>query len=251
MMLKDLQIINKGDKKTIYRSGDDVIKVFDPSHPKSAVFNEAHIHAAAEDAGLPVPTLKSVECFEGGWGLVMSHSEGKTLAQIMEEDPKNYKKYLDQLIDIQLEVNKFSAPRLRNTIDKMAEKVNELKEEIDPSTRYELQQRLRGMRRHTKMCHGDLIPSNVIIQENGYKVIDWSHATQGNAGADAALTYLHFCLTNKDYAEYYLDSYCLKADLPKQYIQKWMPIIAAYKLGRVKPEDEKLLREWIAVAEYM
>ena len=38
------------------------------------------------------------------------------------------------------------------------------------------------MPKHNKVCHGDFNPSNVIIAEDGPPyILDWSHATQGNA----------------------------------------------------------------------
>ena len=66
---------------------------------------------------------------------------------------------------------------------------------LDATTRYELHTRLESMPKHKKVCHGDYNPSNVIITADGEPyIIDWSHATQGNASADAARTYLLFWL---------------------------------------------------------
>ena len=84
------------------------------------------------------------------------------------------------------------------------------------------------MKRHTKLCHGDFVPSNIILTpDGGYKVIDWAHATSGNAGADAALTYLQFTLEDQDLADKYLKLYSRKSNTAIQYVQKWMPIVAA------------------------
>lgn len=123
--------------------------------------------------------------------------------------------------------------------------------EIDASTRYELLQRIHGMKRHTKLCHGDFVPSNVIIRDDGsYCVIDWAHATSGNAGADAAITYLRFTLEDPELADKYLRLFCRKADMAIQYIQTWMPIVAAAELPRYKGAERELLEQWISVAEY-
>ena len=118
-----------------------------------------------------------------------------------------------------------------------ARKTNTLSEPYNPTcllytsatTRYELHTRLEGMPKHTKVCHGDFNPSNIIITENGTPyVLDWSHATQGNASADVARTYLLFHLAgNEKAAEKYLSLFCQKTDTAKQYIQKWLPIVAA------------------------
>ena len=65
--------------------------------------------------------------------------------------------------------------------------------------RYELLTRLESMPKHNKVCHGDFNPSNVIVGKNGkMTVVDWAHATQGNASADAAMTYLLFALKDQD-----------------------------------------------------
>ena len=79
----------------------------------------------------------------------------------------------------------------------MKRKISET--DLDATTRYELETRLNGMPNHTKVCHGDFNPSNIIIDESGTPyVIDWSHATQGNGSADAARTYLLFRLNHQE-----------------------------------------------------
>lgn len=83
---------------------------------------------------------------------------------------------------------------------------------LEATVRYELHVRLDSLPRHNKLCHGDFNPSNVLVDENGkYYILDWAHATQGNASADAATTYIQFLLTgDKASAEYYLKAFCKK-----------------------------------------
>lgn len=90
-----------------------------------------------------------------------------------------------------------SVPLLNRIKDKFRRKLSNAIN-IDENTRYELMQRLEGMKNHTKLCHGDFNPSNVIIKDDGeVYVIDWSHVTQGNASADAARTFLLFSIEGK------------------------------------------------------
>ena len=51
-------------------------------------------------------------------------------------------------------------------------------------------------------------------------VVDWAHATQGNASADAAMTYLLFALKDQEVADLYLNTFCKKSDTAKQYVQR-------------------------------
>ena len=134
-----------------------------------------------------------VATINGKWAIVSEYIKGKTLARIMEEDPDNKDKYLDLFVDLQIKVQSMTCPLLSKLKDKMSRKIGEA--ELDATTRYDLRTRLEGMPKHNKLCHGDFNPSNIIITDNGVPyIIDWSHATQGNASADAARTYLLFCL---------------------------------------------------------
>ena len=123
---------------------------------------------------------------------------------------------------------------------------------LDATTRYELHTRLEGMPKHKKVCHGDFNPSNVIVKPDGSMyVIDWSHATQGNASADVARTYLLFCLEGKtELANKYLNLFCRKSNTAKQYVQKWMPIVAASQSVKGNEEEREFLLSWVDVVDY-
>lgn len=103
-----------------------------------------------------------------------------------------------------------------------------------------------------KVCHGDFNPSNVIITDDGTPyVIDWAHVTQGNASADAARTYLLFWL-NGDIsgAKKYLELFCEKSDTAKQYVQKWMPIVAASQPVKGNEREREFLLSWVDIVDY-
>ena len=248
--MAERQILEESSYKTVYREGNVIVKAFTASHPMSGVFNEAYIHACILDAGVPAPKLLGVSQMNGGWAISMEYMAGKTLEDLMRENPDKMDEYLEKLVDIQLETGRYRVPQLRNTRLKMENAIKTLTD-IDASTRYELLQRLHGMARHTKLCHGDLVPSNIVMKEDGsYAILDWAHASAGNAGADAAITYMRFSLDNPELAEKYLRLFCKKADMPIQYIQTWMPIVAAFQLTKHKEAERPLLEKWISVAEY-
>lgn len=236
--------------KTIYRDGNKTIKVFNEEFSKADVLNEALNQARVEETGLNIPKLLEVTKTDGKWALVMDYIEGETLASLMKKHPEKADEYLNLFVDLQLEIHGKTAPLLTKLKDKMKRKISET--DLDATTRYELHTRLEGMPKHTKVCHGDFNPSNIIVDKNGTPfVLDWSHATQGNASADVARTYLLFCLAgdNKT-AEKYLDLFCKKSDTAKQYVQKWIPIVAASQLVKGKPEERAFLTHWTDVVEY-
>ncbi len=247
-----MDIIATRKEKVIYREGNNVIKVFSDKFPKSDVLNEALNQSRVEETGLPIPALKSVSLIDGQWAITMEYIEGKTLEQIMAEDPDNLEKYMNRFVDLQLRVQSKKAPLLNKLKDKMNRKISSLGGQVDATIRYELHTRLDSMPKHNKLCHGDFNPSNIIIDPEGNPhIIDWSHATQGNASADAARTYLLFALgKGKATADMYLNIFCAKSDTAKQYVQQWLPIVAASQLVKNKPEEAEFLKSWVDVVDY-
>ena len=243
-------IIATRKHKTVYRDGDKTIKVFDADYSKADILNEALNQARIEETALNIPKILGVNMVDGKWAIVYEHIEGKTLAQLMEENPEKKDEYLEQLVDIQLTIHAQKCPLLNKLKDKMNRKISAT--EFDATTRYELHTRLEGMKKHNKVCHGDFNPSNVIIATDGTPyIIDWAHATQGNASADAARTYLLFCLAgDEDSAKKYLDLFCKKSDTAKQYVQKWMPIVAASQTVKGNENEREFLSTWVHVVDY-
>ena len=168
----------------------------------------------------------------------------------MSENPDKFDEYLEKFVDIQIDIHSKKAPLLNKLSDKMQRKISEA--DLDATTRYDLHTRLEGMPKHNKVCHGDFNPSNVIISNDGNPfIIDWSHATQGNASADVARTYLLFRLKGKNQiADKYLNLFCKKTDTTKQYVQKWFPIVAASQSVKGKPEEKEFLLKWVSVVDY-
>ena len=244
------RIIAVRTRKTIYRDGDTAVKVFDEDFAKYDVLNEALNQARVEDIGINVPKVLEVKTIDGKWAIVSEFIQGKTLAQLMKDNPGKLDEYLEMFVDLQLKVMNSTCPMLNKLKDKMNRKINEA--DIDATVRYDLHTRLESMPKHRKVCHGDFNPSNIIVKDDGTPyILDWSHVTQGNASADVARTYMLFCLNGEEEtAEKYLDLFCQKSGTAKQYIQKWMPIVAASQSVKGKPEEREFLLSWINVVEY-
>lgn len=245
------KIIAVRTRKTIYREGDTAVKVFDKDYAKYDVLNEALNQARVENIGINVPKVLEVKTVDDGkWAIVFEYIQGKSLEQLMKENPDKKDEYLEMFVDLQMKVHACTCPMLNKIKDKMNRKISEA--DLDAPTRYELHTRLESMPKHNKVCHGDFNPSNIIVKDDGTPyIIDWSHVTQGNAAADVARTYLLFKLQGElDFAERYLDLFCQKSDTAKQYIQKWMPIVAASQSVKGKKEEREFLLEWVNVVEY-
>ena len=244
------RVIAVRNNKTIYRDGDRCIKVFSAEYSKADILSEALNQARIEQTGINLPKVLEVTMVDGKWAIVSEYIKGKTISQLMAEDEENKSNYIEMLVDLQMSVHACVCPQLPKLKDKMSRKIADT--DFDATTRYDLHTRLESMPKHNKVCHGDFNPTNVVVAEDGtLYILDWSHATQGNASADVARTYLLFKLAgDNEAAEEYLDLFCEKSKTDKRYVQKWMPIVAASQSVKGNAKERDLLSSWVDVVDY-
>ena len=250
--MKTIQEINQiaeRKSKLIYRDGDKLYKTFDHTYSKSSILNEALNQARIEETGLNIPKIIEVSVIDGRCAIVMDFIEGITLEKLMVAHPEKEDEYLNLFVDIQLDIHSRRSPLLTKFKDKMTDKI--FKSDLDASTRYDLAIRWREMPDHNSVLHCDFNPSNVIITSSGKAyILDWSHASQGNASADVAKTYLIFELEGKkDVAEKYLKLFCQKRGTSEGYVRKWIPLIAAAQLIKGKAENREILMKHVNSVE--
>lgn len=245
------QVVVERHNKVVYVDGGRIVKVFKAEKPASDVFNEALNLARVTEAGVRVPKVVEVsQVADGAWALSTEYVPGVTMRSLMDAaEGDEYTKLLEQFVDFQLEIQGTPAPELlKDQKTKIANMVGKVKE-IDPSVRYDLQMRADRMAPGRSICHGDFNPSNVIVAEDGtLYACDWTHVTRGLAEADAAMTYILFKMYHEDHAEEYLDLFSKKADVPKQKIHYWVPVMAAAELSRNRKDSEEFLRGQVDAA---
>ena len=230
------EMIFSSAKKTVYRDGDTAIKEFCEGFPKAEVLNEALCNARVETIeALNVPKILGVTVTDGKWSIIKEYVPGKTLEQLMDENPDKLDEYMSQMVDLQLLIHSQACPLLNKLKEKTIRSLKSV-EQLDESTRYELLTRLDGMPKHTKLCHGDFNPSNIIVGDDVKLYV--------------ARTYLLLSLKDKKKAELYMDLFCEKTGTEKRYVQGWLPIVAAAQLAYKRPEEKDLLESWINVFEY-
>lgn len=243
------EIVALRSNKEIYVKDNLVYKVFEEGYNKGNILNEALNQARVEETGLNIPKLTSVTLIDNKWAIISQYIEGKTLDQLLKENPDREDEYLKRFVDIQVEMQSKRCPLLNKHRDKMNRKISET--DLAATLRYDLHNRIESMPRHNQLCHGDYNPSNVIIDNNDEAyIIDWSHATQGNIEADCARTFLLFLLDKeKERGRKYLDMFCEKTKTQQKDILAWLPILAASQSVKGISEQEELLRRIIVMDE--
>ena len=244
--------IAKRKSKSVYKEEDKTIKLFVENYSKAAILNEALIQSRVEEStDLNIPKLIEVSKINNRWALVSEYIDGTPLDVLMEQNPDKEDEYLEMFVKLQLEVLSKTVPLLSRIKDKYKRKLTEATN-IEENIKFELLHRLEGMKNHVKLCHGDFNPSNVIVKEDGsLYIIDWSHATQGNASADAAKTFLIFSMQGKtELADKYLDLFAKESTIEKNHIQRWVPIVAGIQKTKEIEEEQDFLNRWIDIYDY-
>ena len=247
--LDNLEVERKN--KSVYSEDGKTIKLFAENYPSSKVLNEAiNLAKVEESTDLQIPKLVEVGKIGNRWALVMEYIEGTPLNKLIDAHPERIDAYLTFLAEVQIYISSKTVSMLPVLKEKYRRKITESKE-LSEDAKFELLQRLNGMKNHTKLCHGDFSPSNVIIKSDGkYAIIDWAHATQGNASADIAKTYINFASNNRqEMGDKYLDIISEKSKINKEYIQRWLPIVAAAYLDQ-ENENKELLKKWSDIVDF-
>ena len=185
--------IAERNNKTVYRDVDKTIKLFVENYSKADILNEALNQARVEEgSNLKVPKLLAVTMINNRWALISEHIEGKTLEALMIENPEKQDEYLNKFVDIQVGVLKNNVPLLTRMHEKYKRRINSA-DNIEYNTKYELLQRLDGMKVRTKLCHGDFNPSNIIITENDdIYILDWAHVTRAEMLQEIVLCHIYY-----------------------------------------------------------
>lgn len=237
--------------KVVTRDKDTVLKIFGPNYKVSAILNEAMNEARAAETGLPVAKVLEVCKLRDHWCIRREFIEGKTLAEVMDEDRKNLTKYLKEFVAIQCEIFSKTSERMGNLADKLDKQISA--SPLPKENRYDLHMKLQSLSRGKSLCHGDFNPSNVIITPSGdWRVIDWSHVRLGDPLADVARTYLLFWLSGHiAAAEKYMTLACEALKARVSDVQKWLPIVAAAESSKEQnPKNHELLLHWASVVDY-
>lgn len=244
----NLSLINKRRNNAIYTDGNSNYKIFNKNYKKTDVYLEAFITAMVENTGLDVPSIKEISIMDEQWYFKSDSIEGKTLHSMILDDLDNAEKYLDKMVEIHTSIHKKRCEKLPFQKEKLADHINF--SNLDKNLKIDLLDMLNTCPRHKKLCHGNFTPHNILFSGEKYYITDWNHASQGNASADVARTYLWMKIHMPNFADIYLDKFCKATNTSKRYVENWIPIVAAARISKNNPEEIKILKSLISVVEY-
>ncbi len=224
--------------KTIYQEDGLLIKVFEDNIEVSKILKEAlNQQRVLENTDLNIPKLIEVTKIADKWAIVMEYIDGVNLEQYLEEHQDQADDILEILVATQIKILSYKVPLLIRSKELYAHKISK-NDSLNEDKRKELLLKLEESKNHSKLCHGDLSLSNIVVKSDGsIWILDWAHASQGNAETDAARTYLTMLLNNKELANKYLNKFSEKTRIDIKSIKEWIPIVAGGELQKNTEEN--------------
>ncbi|WP_347993052.1 phosphotransferase [uncultured Eubacterium sp.] len=244
----ELQLMNERRHNKIYNDESYTYKIFNIDYDKKDVFQEAFITSKVEELDAHAPLIDSVYKKDGQWCIKFDLIKGESLFSLINNNSENIEEYINKLVTIQTSIHTNFCTAIPRQKAKLQYGIKN--SDLDESTQFDLLEMLDSSPKHKKLCHGNLTPHNIIISGDDYCVLDWNHASQGNASADIARTYIWFKINMPEYAELYLDSFCNMTGTTKRYVNQWLPIVAAARIYKDNPGEFDILKSMIKVNEY-
>jgi len=235
-----MELIGNGAQAEIFKDNDIVIKLFKKNISKDDIEYEMNLQKMAYEHGLSVPKIYEIVEINGKYGIKMEYINGVTFGKIIFDNMNKLNEYLSKSIEIQIGIHKIVTNNFPSMKEKLKRKINR----VQLITDYEKQNILTLLYNehfNNNLCHGDFQFMNILETENGNKIIDWVDSSSGNIEADVYRTYLLYKVYNDEIAELYINNYCKMADISKENILKWAPIIASARLSEGMGNDENAI----------
>ena len=237
----ETSLIGRGAQADVYLFEGQAVKLFHPGAHEDAVLYEADIQQKIHNMGLSAPRVYGISQLDDHYAIFMEHIQGPSLGELIDKDRGNAPEYLHMAASLQASMHQTPGAGLPSQREKLRRRIQGAPK-LSEETQQRLLTLLAELAHDSVVCHGDFHPYNLIQAKEGLRIIDWVDATCGNAQADACRTYLLYLLHGREAAEPYLQLYCEAAQIKKEAVLAWLPILAGarlYESGR--GDDEGLL----------
>jgi aminoglycoside phosphotransferase (APT) family kinase protein len=182
------EVVARGTRSSVHAYGAGAVaKVPVAATPEGWILAEARYADAARAAGAPVPRLLAVEAIGGRTASIWERVGGDSLWQRIVDRPGRAAALGRLLADVQRDlfalVPPVTLPRQR---DRIVSKIRRTAASVDASMGRALELLPPEEPGPSRLCHGDLHPSNVLLGADGPMIVDWFDASRGDPVADVA-----------------------------------------------------------------
>lgn len=250
------QTIGEGSTaKVIVLDERTVVKQFFDRVSPSSIENEYLKSKAVMHSGLPVPAVLMKVIHNAQPALLYERINGSPLTQKLSKQPWTAFHLINQMANLQVLMHDKEISGLPQQVDIMQQKIT-LVNELSEAEKCLIAERLSKLSTGNSLCHGDFHPDNILLDDRGPVIIDWTDASRGNRLADLARTlvilqygglpsgmkpfkrkavlYVRNLLAGK-----YLKSYRRSFHFSLDSLEEWILPIAAARLSENLSDQEK------------
>lgn len=256
------QKIAEGATANIYLWDDQtILKLFHPRIKQQDIEREAaHGRLIAEHTQLRVPWTGEIIQHGDLQGILFERLHGPTLLEHLIRRPWRLGQIAKGFAQLQYDMHQWIAPAGIPNLHQRTERRIKGVEQLSGDLKGRLLDQLGTFPAQRQLCHGDLHPNNVILQDKDLFIIDWLDTAAGDPLADVARTsvLLNGAIAthaiggpvlsrfaawfHKRYISHYFSLASNQADSQLRYRQ-WIPIMAAARLCEHIPREEAWLIE--------
>lgn len=183
-----MKSIGSGRQADVYEKDGQAFKVYKEWVPIEQIQYEADISQKVAEICSIAPKFFGLAEQDGTQVLKLEYIQGKLLTSVMGRNIFQLKKTAQQFGKLHRKIHESSVPGLKTITEKFEWRLHQYKD-IDADSLNKLMEFLNSSEKRV-LCHGDLHPENVIVEENNrMRVIDWVDAYCGDPLSDVARSY--------------------------------------------------------------
>ena len=258
MNLQDMTPLAEGRVSHVYVLKDRrVLKLLHKTVPGWKVDDEFRRCQIISKAGVPSPRALEIVEVDGRRGIIFEWAGEKDLMKAKLGNPLNLNSGAQFMSTVHQDFLKKEAPELAGIKAETLRMAGLLPEgTIRPEQLKVLERYLAGLPDGNTICHMDFQPGNIMLNENGYQVIDWSETVRGVPAADIAMTSLMLAMAEtspgtslllriiipifrKAFEQRYRSHVTSRMGISGESLQDWMLVAGIFRLATWNIEVER------------
>lgn len=239
-----------------------ILKLYWPHIKEEQVQYEFDVGRKIFKAGIPCPKPLEFIKHNNRYGIIFPKLEGKTLTEEMSSNPWKVKKLAIKFAQFHRKLHGHEIAGLQKQNTYIETHLKACYVQLKPYW-----DRLQTLKKQVDfnqsvLCHGDLSGDNIIVCQDGWKIIDWATAQNGTPMADLVRSWIINQTPNpkiqKNYVRTYLFQHLAKYmanTYKKAYLHQnasnkntfrlWVPLIAACRLFEEVPGEAERMHKYI------
>ncbi|MDD5399195.1 MAG: aminoglycoside phosphotransferase family protein [Dehalococcoidia bacterium] len=255
---QDMTPLAEGRLSLVYLLKDGrVLKLLHKTVPDQKVDDEFRRCQIISKAGVPSPRALEIVEVDGRRGILFEWAGESDLMKAKLGNPLNLNSGAQFMSTVHQDILKREAPELPD-LKAEALRLSRLLTEgvIQPGQFEVLQCYLDRLPSANTICHMDFQPGNIMLNKDGYQVIDWSEAVRGAPAADIALTCLILAMAEtspgtslllriiipifrKAFEKRYRAHVTSHMGITEENLQDWMLVAGIFRLATWNIEVER------------